>query len=109
MRVPPQQTIDNGSSREHYWNHHISYRLTYWVVYAFFSFVEIFGDFLLFWVPFYYLIKVALLLWLFLPQFKVSFPESTDDIMISLIQGASIVYAKIVRPLLLRYEGNIDE
>lgn len=67
--------------------------LTYWVVYAFFTFVEIFGDFLLFWVPCYYLIKVAFLLWLFLPQFK----------------GASIIYAQIIRPLLLQYEGSIDD
>ncbi|KAL8568682.1 Receptor expression-enhancing protein 5 [Nucella lapillus] len=33
--------------------------LTYWVVYSVFSLVEIFADILLFWIPFYWLLKVG--------------------------------------------------
>jgi receptor expression-enhancing protein 5/6 len=32
--------------------------LTYWVVYSVFSLVEFFSDIFLFWVPFYWLLKV---------------------------------------------------
>lgn len=32
--------------------------LIYWVVYAFFSVIESFSDFLLYWIPFYYAFKV---------------------------------------------------
>lgn len=32
--------------------------LIYWVVYGFFSVIEIFSDFLLYWIPFYYAFKV---------------------------------------------------
>lgn len=46
--------------------------LTYWVVYGAFSIVEYFVDFILFWVPFYYLLKFCFLLYLGLPCFKAS-------------------------------------
>ena len=36
--------------------------LTYWVVYSVFSLVEFFTDIFLFWIPFYWLLKVTLLL-----------------------------------------------
>lgn len=42
--------------------------LIYWVVYAFFSIIEVFVDFLLYWIPFYYAFKLAFLLWAMLPQ-----------------------------------------
>eukprot|EP01056_Protomagalhaensia_sp_Gyna25_P001786 Protomagalhaensia_sp_Gyna_25__1785@NODE_193_length_4530_cov_387_349811_g144_i1_p5_GENE_NODE_193_length_4530_cov_387_349811_g144_i1NODE_193_length_4530_cov_387_349811_g144_i1_p5_ORF_typecomplete_len200_score20_78TB2_DP1_HVA22/PF03134_19/2e22_NODE_193_length_4530_cov_387_349811_g144_i116882287 len=45
--------------------------LSYWVVYAAFSFIEIFSDFVLFWIPFYYILKLLFLFWLFLPQYQV--------------------------------------
>eukprot|EP01070_Trichotokara_eunicae_P009458 Trichotokara_eunicae@DN6087_c0_g1_i1.p1 len=66
--------------------------LTYWVVYAFFSFIEIFGDTLLFWVPFYYVVKIVFLLWLFLPSFM----------------GATWVYNKILRPFLQQHADTLD-
>lgn len=66
--------------------------LTYWVVYACFALVEIFSDTVLFWVPFYYLCKLAFLLWLALPQF----------------QGAAYLYATVLRPILLSQEAKID-
>lgn len=42
--------------------------LIYWVVYSFFSIIEVFVDLLLYWIPFYYAFKVAFLLWAMLPQ-----------------------------------------
>lgn len=44
--------------------------LVYWVLYAFFSLVETFKDFILYWIPFYYAFKLAFLLWAMLPQTK---------------------------------------
>ena len=63
--------------------------LIYWVVYSFFSIIEVFVDFLLYWIPFYYAFKFAFLLWAFLPQtrgakflydsFLKDFLKSTDE------------------------------
>lgn len=66
--------------------------LAYWVVYAAFSFIEIFSDFVLFWIPFYYILKLLFLFWLFLPQY----------------QGATVVYQNILRPLLQQHRHRID-
>ncbi|KAJ1836338.1 ER membrane protein DP1/Yop1 [Coemansia sp. RSA 2711] len=41
--------------------------LTYWVVFGLFNVVEYFTGFLLYWFPFYYLIKLGFLVWLMLP------------------------------------------
>lgn len=56
-------------------------RLTYWVVYAYFAVIELFGDNLVFWLPFYYELKILILILLQLPQFKFA-----SQIYISLIQ-----------------------
>ncbi|KAL8440141.1 hypothetical protein Efla_007540 [Eimeria flavescens] len=66
--------------------------LTYWVVYGAFSIVEYFVDFILFWVPFYYLLKFCFLLYLALPCFK----------------GAESVYNIFIRPFLLEHQKPID-
>jgi hypothetical protein len=50
--------------------------------------VEQFCDILLFWIPFYTTLKLALLIWLAYPDLK----------------GASKVYDSLVRPILLRHE-----
>lgn len=66
--------------------------LTYWVVYSAFSVFEYFIDFILFWLPFYYLAKFCFLLYLALPCFK----------------GAQVVYNVFVRPFLLEHQEPID-
>ena len=38
----------------------VCFRLTYWVVYAFFNIIECFVDWILFWLPFYYAFKASL-------------------------------------------------
>lgn len=46
--------------------------MMYWIVFALFTSVETFTDFFLaFWFPFYYEIKIVLLIWLLSPATKV--------------------------------------
>ena len=66
--------------------------LTYWVIYALFALVESLTDFFLYWIPFYHLVKIAFLVWCFLPSTR----------------GAEVIYVKVVEPVLVRYEGKID-
>lgn len=65
--------------------------LTYWIVYSYFGILEFFADYLLFWIPFYSLIKCCFLLW-----------------MIN-YNGASLIYIKCVRPFLSKREAAIDK
>ncbi|XP_053992935.1 protein YOP1 homolog [Hylaeus volcanicus] len=67
--------------------------LTYWVVYAFCTLIEMFGGILLSWIPCYHIFKIIFFFWLFLPHF----------------QGASFIYAHFIRPILLQYEMQIDQ
>lgn len=46
--------------------------LTYWTVIGFVQLIEYFSDILLYWFPFYYLFKTLFVLYLALPQFRVS-------------------------------------
>ena len=57
------------------------------------SFVELFGDTLLSWLPFYYEAKVVFILWLTLPQFR----------------GARVVFERFLKPAFVDYESVIDE
>jgi len=67
--------------------------LTYWVVFAFFSVVEYFADFIAGWVPFYWLSKCLFLVWCMAPM------ESN---------GAAIIYSKVILPLFNKHQGDID-
>ncbi|XP_066991904.2 uncharacterized protein [Anabrus simplex] len=68
--------------------------MMYWIVFALFTCAETFTDvFLSFWFPFYYEIKIILVLWLLSPATK----------------GSSILYRKFVHPMLSRREQDIDE
>lgn len=60
-------------------------RLTYWVVFGFFNFIESFVSVVLYWFPFYHTFKTLAIVWLVLPQ----------------TQGAKLVYHKLLRPLFL--------
>jgi len=61
--------------------------LSYWVIFAVFGFIETIAESFIFWVPFYYILKVVFLLWLSLPQFR----------------GATILYDTFIRKLVLQY------
>ncbi|XP_065339081.1 uncharacterized protein LOC135938940 isoform X1 [Cloeon dipterum] len=68
--------------------------MMYWIVFALFTCVETLSDvFLSFWVPFYYEMKVILVLWLLSPATK----------------GSSFLYRKFVHPALTEREKEIDE
>lgn len=59
--------------------------LTYWIVFAFLSVLESAFS-VTYWLPFYYVFKFALILWLGLPQFS----------------GASVLFRSFLQPLLAK-------
>ena len=67
--------------------------LTYWVVFGVFSFIDLFTASILKFIPFYFILKIAFLIWLFMPNTK----------------GALIIYTKIISKLFKKYEKQIDE
>ncbi|XP_027202457.1 receptor expression-enhancing protein 5-like [Dermatophagoides pteronyssinus] len=67
--------------------------LTYWVVFAFFSVIEFFSDFIFSWFPFYWLAKVVFLVWCYLPLER---------------NGSDYVYTKFIRPFFLQNNSGID-
>ncbi|XP_055595670.1 uncharacterized protein LOC129746169 isoform X4 [Uranotaenia lowii] len=67
--------------------------MMYWIVFALFTCIETFTDILLSWFPFYYEIKVILVLWLLSPATR----------------GSSTLYRKFVHPMLTRREQEIDD
>jgi len=81
------KAIENKTSRQDdtHW-------LVYWVLFSFFQTLEVFVDFLLYWIPFYYAFKLALLLWLMIPQTK----------------GATFLYEAFLKDFLKKNESRID-
>jgi receptor expression-enhancing protein 5/6 len=67
--------------------------LTYWVVYGLFTFIDLFSGFILKYIPFYFVLKIAFLIWLFFPTFT----------------GATLIYNKIVLKIFNKYRPQIDE
>lgn len=67
--------------------------LTYWVVFSTFNFLEHLIEFIVGLVPFYFVIKMGFLLWLYLP----------------FSNGAEMIYDKYVYPLFKEYESEIDD
>ena len=66
--------------------------LTYWTIYAVFSFLDLFVGWILKIIPFYFIIKLVFLVWCFMPNTK----------------GAIIVYDKFIKPFFLKNEGKFD-
>jgi receptor expression-enhancing protein 1/2/3/4 len=67
--------------------------MMYWIVFALITCAEAVADVLIsFWFPFYYEIKIILILWLISPWTK----------------GASAIYRNFVHPWLLKHENDID-
>ena len=67
--------------------------LTYWLVFGTFSILDNFAHYVLDYVPFYFLIKLAFFVYLFLPF--------TD--------GAYTIYDQYLHPFYKKYESQIDE
>ncbi|WJX55526.1 HVA22-like protein k [Trifolium repens] len=66
--------------------------LVYWAAFGSFSLVEVFTDKLISWVPMYYHVKFAFLVWLQLPP----------------TNGAKQIYRNHIRPFLLKHQGSVD-
>lgn len=66
--------------------------LTYWVVFACFTIVDVFSGFLLKFIPFYFFIKIIFLIWLFMPNSK----------------GCNVVYHLLVVRVFKSFEQDID-
>ena len=62
------------------------------MVFSLFTVFEYVGDWLISWVPLYYVMKLAFVLWLQLPQTK----------------GATTLYMKYIQPYVKRHEESID-
>lgn len=67
--------------------------LTYWVVFALFTVIEFFSDYILCWFPVYWLFKCLFYMWLMVPI------ESN---------GSLIMYRCVIRPNFLRYHHKVD-
>ncbi|ORZ28138.1 TB2/DP1/HVA22-related protein, partial [Lobosporangium transversale] len=67
--------------------------LMYWTVMGIFSLVEFVLDTFIFWLPFYYEIKLLFVLWMILPQ----------------TQGSIYLYQAVVDPYLSQHEHDIDK
>ena len=63
--------------------------LTYWVVYAFFTVFDGMTAWILDLMPFYFLVKLVLMIWMFWPT----------------TNGASTIYTVVLRPFLVKYQG----
>ncbi|KAJ1961406.1 ER membrane protein DP1/Yop1 [Dispira parvispora] len=61
--------------------------LVYWTVFSFFNVIEYFSNVLLYWIPFYYVFKLVVLLWLSLPQTR----------------GAEYLYQAYIRPVFIHH------
>jgi len=67
--------------------------LTYWVVFSLFILFESFFGFVIKYIPFYVFLKLILLLWLFLPNYR----------------GANRVYDNLIIKCFKKYEVQIEE
>ncbi|KAL5099401.1 hypothetical protein RYX36_003728 [Vicia faba] len=66
--------------------------LVYWAAFGSFSLIEVFTDKLISWVPMYYHVKFAFLVWLQLPP----------------TNGAKQLYMNHLRPFLLKHQESLD-
>ncbi|XP_061599164.1 receptor expression-enhancing protein 1 [Cololabis saira] len=67
--------------------------MMYWIIFALFTTLEAITDMFICWVPFYYELKIAFVVWLLSPYTK----------------GSSVLYRKFVHPTLSSKEKDIDE
>lgn len=67
--------------------------LTYWVVFAVFTITEYFADYIVYWVPVYWLFKCLFYVWLMAP---VEY------------NGSVIIYHRFIRPKFLQYQPELD-
>jgi receptor expression-enhancing protein 5/6 len=74
------KSMDSGSQDDTQW-------LTYWVVFSFLSIVENLMGFIVVLIPFYFWIKIGIIVWMYHPATR----------------GAQVIYEQALRPLLMPY------
>ncbi|KAF7995479.1 hypothetical protein HCN44_006586 [Aphidius gifuensis] len=67
--------------------------LTYWVVFALFTIVEFFADFIVSWFPVYWLLKCLFYVWLMAP---VDY------------NGSLVLYHRFIRPKFIKYQPDLE-
>ncbi|KAK0080205.1 hypothetical protein PV325_000303 [Microctonus aethiopoides] len=67
--------------------------LTYWVVFAVFTIIEFFADYIVCWFPVYWLFKCLFYVWLMAP---IEY------------NGSVILYHRFIRPKFLKYQPELD-
>ena len=67
--------------------------LTYWTVFSCFVLLDMFSPIIIKFIPFYLVIKIILLIWLFMPGSN----------------GRTLIYAIIVKKILGKYEEKVDK
>ncbi|KAJ7990751.1 hypothetical protein DPEC_G00290160 [Dallia pectoralis] len=67
--------------------------MMYWIIFALFTTIETITDIFVSWLPFYYELKIAFVVWLLSPYTK----------------GSSVLYRKFVHPTLSSKEKDIDD
>lgn len=67
--------------------------MMYWIIFALFTTAEVITDMFIYWLPFYYELKIAFVVWLLSPYTK----------------GSSVLYRKFVHPTLSSKEKDIDD
>ncbi|XP_011310578.1 receptor expression-enhancing protein 5-like [Fopius arisanus] len=67
--------------------------LTYWVVFAVFTIIEFFSDFIVGWFPVYWLFKCVFYIWLMVPLEY---------------NGSLIIYHRFIRPKFIQYQPKVD-
>ncbi|XP_034939756.1 receptor expression-enhancing protein 5-like [Chelonus insularis] len=67
--------------------------LTYWVVFAVFTIIEFFSDYIVCWFPVYWLFKCLLYIWLMAP---VEY------------NGSTVLYHRFIRPKFIKYQPELD-
>ena len=66
--------------------------LTYWAVYACFTFLDLFAGFIMKFLPFYFFMKLIFLIWCFMPN----------------TQGAIYIYNYVILKIFKKYESRLD-
>eukprot|EP00927_Polykrikos_kofoidii_P061907 TRINITY_DN56731_c0_g1_i1.p2 TRINITY_DN56731_c0_g1~~TRINITY_DN56731_c0_g1_i1.p2 ORF type:complete len:223 (-),score=40.28 TRINITY_DN56731_c0_g1_i1:71-739(-) len=87
------RALEEFSKSSHQDQEEIDYWLTYWVVFAAISLIESMSYYLLIWFPFYYPLKLSLIIWLF--------SRGT--------RGSETAFRRIVGPFLHKHKDTIEE
>jgi len=67
--------------------------LTYWIIFSSTHVIDVFSDYILQIIPFYFFIKIVFLIWMFLPNFR----------------GAEVIYHYFIKKYFKKYLDDIDK